>query len=67
MRCAMSGGADAACHNELYLQVFDLEGELLEDRLVVENHAMMMYTPFLEDNAPDGGGKRRKNNGNPSI
>ena len=54
-------------HNELYLQVFDLEGELLEDRLVVENHAMMMYTPFLEDNAPDGGGKRRKNNGNPSI
>ena len=35
--------------------VFDLEGELLEDRLVVENHAMMMYTPFLEDNAPDGG------------
>ena len=42
-------------HNELYLQVFDLEGELLEDRLVVENHAMMMYTPFLEDNAPDGG------------
>ena len=42
-------------HNELYLQVFDLEGELLEDRLVVENHAMMMYTPFLEDNSPDGG------------
>ena len=29
--------------------------KLLEDRLVVENHAMMMYTPFLEDNAPDGG------------
>ena len=48
MRCASR-------HNELYLQVFDLEGELLEDRLVVENHAMMMYTPFLEDNAPDGG------------
>ena len=22
---------------------------------MVENHAMMMYTPFLEDNAPDGG------------
>ena len=39
---------------ETYVKVY-LEGELLEDRLVVENHAMMMYTPFLEDNAPDGG------------
>lgn len=35
-------------HNELYRQTFTWDGALLEDILMVENHAMMMYDPFLE-------------------
>lgn len=36
-------------HNELYQQRFSLEGELLEEKLVVKNSAIMMYSPFLEE------------------
>lgn len=35
-------------HNELYQQQFDLEGNLLAERLIVHNSAIMMYSPFLE-------------------
>jgi len=35
-------------HNELYQQIFDLSGNLLEEKLIVENSAIMMYAPFLE-------------------
>ena len=45
-------------HNELYQQVFSPEGELLEERLVVENHAMMMYPPFLEGGVLSGENKK---------
>lgn len=36
-------------HNELYRQVFDLEGRLVEERLLVKNAAIMMYAPFLTE------------------
>lgn len=35
-------------HNQLYRQVFTTDGTLVEEQLMVENHAMMMYDPFLE-------------------
>lgn len=37
-------------HNRLYRQVFGLDGRLEYEELLVENHAMMMYSPFLEEN-----------------
>lgn len=42
-------------HNALYRRRFDLEGAFLGEEFIVENHAMMMYEPFL----PEGGGARR--------
>lgn len=35
-------------HNRLVRQVFSREGELLWEEQVAENHAVMMYAPFLE-------------------
>ena len=35
-------------HNELYQQQYDPEGNLLSERLIVRNSAIMMYSPFLE-------------------
>lgn len=35
-------------HNELYQQIFDCQGVLQKEQLVVENHAIMTYAPFLE-------------------
>ena len=35
-------------HNKLYRQVLNPDGELLWEELMVENHALMMYTPLLE-------------------
>lgn len=35
-------------HNELYQEIYSLEGELLHTRPLVENHAVMMYSPFLD-------------------
>lgn len=41
-------------HNKLYRRVFDGDGALLKEELVVENSALMMYSPFLaEPNRPD--------------
>lgn len=36
-------------HNELYQQVFDTEGNFLEERLLIKNSAIMMYPPFLSE------------------
>ena len=36
-------------HNELYKQQYSMEGELLEEQLVVRNSAIMMYSPFIEE------------------
>lgn len=45
MRSEFWGGFSR--HNELYRQVFDNKKELLREELIVENHALMMYSPFL--------------------
>lgn len=36
-------------HNRLYRQTYSLSGELLGEELMVENHAIMMYSPFLPE------------------
>ncbi|MGN1343482.1 MAG: VanW family protein [Traorella sp.] len=36
-------------HNELYKQTYDLDGHLLNEFLIVKNNAMMMYSPFIEN------------------
>ena len=38
-------------HNELYQKRFDLEGNFVDEHMVVTNHAIMMYSPFLENKA----------------
>jgi vancomycin resistance protein VanW len=35
-------------HNELYQEIYSLEGELIQTKPLVENHAIMMYSPFLD-------------------
>ena len=34
-------------HNELYRQRFTLTGDFLDEKYITENHALMMYSPFL--------------------
>jgi vancomycin resistance protein VanW len=34
--------------NEIRRTIFDMEGDFLEDQVVCENHALMMYEPLLE-------------------
>ena len=36
-------------HNEISQKQYDLEGNLLGEKLVVKNSAIMMYSPFLEN------------------
>jgi len=38
-------------HNELYRITKDLDGNYISEELVSENHAMMMYSPFLPDSS----------------
>lgn len=40
-------------HNELYQQKYDREGTLLEEKCIVKNSAIMMYSPFLESSKED--------------
>jgi vancomycin resistance protein VanW len=35
-------------HNELYQQKYDTNGNMVDERLIVKNSAIMMYSPFLE-------------------
>lgn len=35
-------------HNEIYRRVYNMEKELIADEYITENHALMMYQPFLE-------------------
>ena len=35
-------------HNELHQEVYAPDGRLLRSKLLVENHALMMYSPFLD-------------------
>lgn len=41
-------------HNLIFRRKYDLDGVLIEDEYVTENHALMMYTPFLEQGRPNG-------------
>lgn len=36
-------------HNYIYRKIIDLNGNEIADEYVTENHALMMYEPFLED------------------
>lgn len=47
MRSEYWGGASR--HNELYRLTYNEKNELISDELVVENHALMMYSPFLAE------------------
>ena len=38
-------------HNELYQIIYDKNDDMIEDKLLVKNSAIMMYEPFLETNA----------------
>lgn len=42
-------------HNALYRRSFDLNGIFLSEEFLVENHAMMMYEPFLAENSTSDG------------
>lgn len=47
MRSEFWGGYSR--HNELYQQKYDLVGNLLEEQLIVQNSAIMMYEPFISE------------------
>jgi vancomycin resistance protein VanW len=38
-----------ARHNKIHRKVFNLDNNLINDEWVTENHALMMYEPFLTD------------------
>lgn len=40
-------------HNELYRLVYKTNGKLLREEYITENHALMMYSPFLPENIED--------------
>lgn len=40
-------------HNEIYRKRLTMEGDLLEEEYIAENHALMMYPPFLASNGEE--------------
>lgn len=36
-------------HNELYRKRYTIAGEFIDEEYITENHALMMYSPFLEN------------------
>lgn len=38
-------------HNELYQQKFDLNANIIDEKLIIKNSAIMTYSPFLEDSS----------------
>ena len=40
-------------HNVLWQQRFDADGVLLDEKPVVRNDAIMMYSPYLEEGGTD--------------
>lgn len=47
-------------HNEIYQQKYDLDGNFIEEEMIVQNSAIMMYTPFLEANNQSQGEDHEK-------
>lgn len=39
-------------HNTIYRREHDLDGALIKDEFLTENHAVMMYQPFLGESSP---------------
>lgn len=37
-------------HNTIYRKIYNYESQLIEDKYITENHAIMMYEPLLTDN-----------------
>lgn len=35
-------------HNKLYRKWYTIEGEFIDEEYITENHALMMYSPFIE-------------------
>lgn len=35
-------------NNEIYRKIFDLDGNMITEEFITENHALMMYEPYLE-------------------
>lgn len=35
-------------HNEIFREIYNSKGEKIDEEYVTENHALMMYSPFLE-------------------
>ncbi|MDR3645213.1 MAG: VanW family protein [Clostridia bacterium] len=52
-------------HNELRRELYDTDGSLFYDEFITENHAVMMYQPFLEDGNQAAGCKDGNLNSNP--
>ncbi len=46
-------------HNALYRRCFDLNGVFLAEEFITENHAMMMYEPFLPEHGTTKGIKAK--------
>lgn len=40
---------DYVRHNVIHRKVFDMDNNLVDDEYITENHALMMYQPFLEE------------------
>ncbi len=38
-------------HNTIRRKVFNLDNKLIDDQFITENHAIMMYEPFIETNS----------------
>ena len=47
MRLEIWGGYTR--HNELYKQRFTLDGAFIDEELLVQNSAIMMYSPYLNE------------------
>lgn len=45
-------------HNELYQKTYDLNGTLLNEKLIVSNSAIMMYTPLISEGAREGASQK---------
>lgn len=44
-------------HNKLYREVYDAEGRCVDVQYITRNDALMMYSPFLAENAQPGNGR----------